>query len=148
MPIIDETVLDTIRRLSKEELLLRIAEGKESYRNGMYELFIEEAQRRHIEPGDTAIAETRDSYVKNPKSNLVIFGYVFSVLGGVIGIMTGIYILAGIKRDSDGNKIHRYDGEVRNHGKTMIALAFFMLLVGWPLIGWLIQMLIYFFAQR
>ncbi|MBN1697278.1 MAG: hypothetical protein JW881_07175 [Spirochaetales bacterium] len=138
------TIQDQIIGLSDSELLLRIAEGRESYREGVYELLSSEAKRRGMQYEAPALDEVKEGYIKNDRSNILIFGYAFSFLGGIIGIITGIYIQAAKMKDNDGKKVHVYNPEMRNHGKTMIALGFFMMLIGLPLLWWALQMIFYF----
>lgn len=59
-----------------------------------------------------------------PSNGLVIAGWVFSILGGWIGIVISCMILFG-----KNGSVYKYDPISRRTGRRMLAVAIFMTLV-------------------
>ena len=65
----------------------------------------------------------------------ILVGYIFSILGGFIGIIIAYLI---VFEKEHGQKIYRYDEESRIKGKIMLAVAIFMTLF-WMTLPLLLQ---------
>lgn len=66
-------------------------------------------------------------------------GYIFALLGGIIGIIIGYFLWTSKKTLPDGNKVYTYSSEDRTKGKT---LFFFATIV---MIGWIVVRVIFVF---
>lgn len=71
------------------------------------------------------------------KKSLIIVGYLFSLVGGFIGVFIATHLLYKFVTDSDGNAQYYYNNASRRHGSIM-AVFFF---------AWLaIYLFVYFFV--
>ena len=59
----------------------------------------------------------------------VIAGYIFSLAGGLIGMIIAILILNGKKTLPDGQIIHIFNERSRRHGKIILYLGSIILVV-------------------
>jgi hypothetical protein len=67
---------------------------------------------------------------QNPYPGLwIIAGYVFSVLGGLIGVFIGLMLIWDTKKLPGGTKIYAYDSKARRHGKMILVVALIMLIL-------------------
>lgn len=73
--------------------------------------------------------EMKDSYIKDsyakPTKGLVVCGWIFAVLGGLIGILIASYIAFG--KDAGGFK---YDLPSRKNAKAMLIVAITIMAIG------------------
>jgi hypothetical protein len=53
----------------------------------------------------------------------IIAGYLFSILGGGIGILIGYSLWTSKKTLPNGERIYSYEIEDRNHGKTILIIG-------------------------
>jgi hypothetical protein len=60
---------------------------------------------------------------------LIIVGYVFSFLGGLLGIVIGSAIMAAKKSLHDGSRIYFFNERARKHGKIILYLGCIILVV-------------------
>lgn len=67
---------------------------------------------------------------EKPQTEGVVAGYVFSLLGGVFGIIIGWYLNTHKKTLPNGERLYAYLESDRRHGKRIFILGIFMLLVG------------------
>lgn len=60
---------------------------------------------------------------------LLVFGWIFAVLGGLIGMLIGLSIWTGKAKNPDGAKVYRYAEGSRKQGMIMffIAAAWFVI---------------------
>ena len=65
---------------------------------------------------------------------LVILGYVFAVLGGFIGLVIGVYLWQGTKRE-DGKKVKKYDENTQRNGLFIFILALVMFVIWTRVLG-------------
>ena len=63
-------------------------------------------------------------------TGLLIAGWIFAILGGLIGIAIGSSICNGKVKLSDGTKVHRYDEASRGKGKVILVVAIAMFAIG------------------
>ena len=61
---------------------------------------------------------------------LLIAGWVFAILGGLIGIAIGGSVWNGTVKLSDGTKVPKYDEASRAKGKTITIVACIMFALG------------------
>ncbi|MFC2101912.1 DUF4339 domain-containing protein [Bacteroidota bacterium] len=64
---------------------------------------------------------------------LIIVGYIFAVLGGVIGLIIGVYLWQGTKK-VDGMKVKKYDENAQRNGLFIFIIAIVMFVVWTSLI--------------
>ena len=60
---------------------------------------------------------------------LLIAGWIFAFLGGLIGIVIGSIIWNGTVKLSDGTKVPKYDEASQAKGKTITIFAIVMLVL-------------------
>jgi hypothetical protein len=84
---------------------------------------------RGVEINHTSIKianNERFEELATPKKGLDIWialGYIFALLGGLLGLMIA-YSVIKVKRNlPDGSKIYEYDHSTRNHAKVIFALS-------------------------
>ncbi len=77
------------------------------------ETFLELEQRRQTE-----LAKPEEA----PRF-LILVGYIFAVLGGLLGLIIGFSLWDGKKTLSDGSKVFTYTIEQRKHGGTIIIIS-------------------------
>ena len=65
---------------------------------------------------------------KKPGTGLVVCGWVFSLLGGLIGIFIASLIAFG--KDKANPTEYRYDEDSRKSGRLMLTVAIIMTIVG------------------
>jgi hypothetical protein len=71
---------------------------------------------------------------KKAGTGLVVVGYIFAVLGGLIGLIIGAIVAFGKDKTSDGTKYNRYDERSRKQGKIIFFIAIGMI-VFWNIIA-------------
>ena len=59
----------------------------------------------------------------------IIAGYIFSILGGLIGIFIGLQLLWDTKKLPDGSKMYAYDPNVRSHGRFIFLIGLVVLIL-------------------
>jgi crotonobetainyl-CoA:carnitine CoA-transferase CaiB-like acyl-CoA transferase len=68
-------------------------------------------------------SETKSHYGKRAGTGLIVVGYIFAALGGLIGLVIGALLAFGKDRYSDGTKVPRYDAYSVKQGKIIFFLA-------------------------
>ena len=76
---------------------------------------------------------------KEAGKGLIIAGWIFSIVGGIIGLAIASSIAFGKVKDENGNKVPSYTEESRKKGKTMFIVACICTL-GWIIIRIVSQM--------
>lgn len=69
------------------------------------------------------------NYDKKVNKGLLIFGYIYIFLGGIIGIIVGFYLLFATVKLENGIKVREFDQESRKHGAFIIVVAIIFLLL-------------------
>jgi hypothetical protein len=59
----------------------------------------------------------------------IIVGYIFSIAGGLIGMIIAIIILNGKKTLAGGKTIHLFNERSRKHGKIILYLGSMVLVI-------------------
>jgi len=62
-------------------------------------------------------------------TGLIVAGWIFAVLGGLIGIAIGSSIAIGKVRTDSGEKIRRYDEASRKKGTPIMIVAIIMFIL-------------------
>ena len=52
----------------------------------------------------------------------IVAGYIFCVLGGLIGLVIGCIYVFSIQKTASGDKLYKYNESTRKHGKGMLIL--------------------------
>lgn len=66
-------------------------------------------------------------------------GYIFALLGGIIGIIIGYFLWTSKKTLPDGNKVYSYSSEDRARGKTLFFFATILM------IFWIVVRIVFVF---
>lgn len=53
----------------------------------------------------------------------LIVGYISALLGGLVGLLIGIFILTSKITLLDGNKLNKYDSVSINHGTALLIIS-------------------------
>lgn len=67
---------------------------------------------------------------KKAGTALIVAGYVFAVLGGLIGVAIGANLRNSKVAVGDGRKMPKYDASSRKHGLIISVIALSMIVVG------------------
>jgi len=128
-----ENIKSKVASMSDYQLKQNISEGKDSYQENVYQIYIDEAQKRNIEINEDTIEEIRTDNLTDAGLNIVKLGYGLGLLGGIGG-----YIVAGIillRKTKPERKLAYYPKEIRKHAKWIIVGTTFMIVIGWRLIA-------------
>jgi hypothetical protein len=135
-----QNFIESIKKLNDYELKKQISYGKDSFREGYYEYLLAESNNRNIEITNEVILDIKQDNNKSKDNNIIKIGYVFAILGGIIGIILGIYILVS-KTDNETIKEHKYNELTRKHGINILIIAIIMATFGWRIIIYIIQVI-------
>lgn len=58
-----------------------------------------------------------------PKKSLITYGYVFSLLGGAVGLFIGWHLAYSKTTLPDGSRMHTYTNKGRWHGRNMVMIS-------------------------
>ena len=61
---------------------------------------------------------------------MIIAGYFFAVLGGLIGLAIGASIRNSKVALASGEKVHKYDASSRTHGQTIMIISIVSMVIG------------------
>jgi hypothetical protein len=75
--------------------------------------------------GEVAEVNKNDASQKN----IIIAGYVFALLGGLVGVFIGQYLSGYRKTLPSGEVVFAHSDNVRKHGRYILTLGTIMLLV-------------------
>lgn len=62
-------------------------------------------------------------------TGLIVAGYVFALLGGLIGVALGCQLHLGKVTDPSGAKVLQYDAASRSHGMIIMCLSVLSMIV-------------------
>ncbi|HSQ42668.1 MAG TPA: hypothetical protein VLM37_10350 [Fibrobacteraceae bacterium] len=119
---------DYISKFSEEELL-EILHKPDEWNQTDVQLALKFLRERGHEIPDDQVKEwflqrLHDLERPEPPSTaLLLLGYGFSLLGGIIGCMIAVQLLLSRKRLPDGRKILIYSSSARLHGRIMLGLS-------------------------
>ncbi|MGD0165954.1 MAG: hypothetical protein ABSC51_01495 [Gaiellaceae bacterium] len=68
--------------------------------------------------------------MKRVNTWLLIVGWIFAVLGGLVGMGIGAYIAFARTTGLDGKPVYKYEEESRRHGVPMLIIAFVFFAIG------------------
>lgn len=66
---------------------------------------------------------------KKAGTGLYVVGWIFSLLGGLIGIAVGAHIGLGKVKLADGSKVFKYDKPSRTHGIVIMVVGIISLII-------------------
>ncbi len=58
-----------------------------------------------------------------PGGGMVIVGYVFAFLGGLIGLIIGSHLWRGKAKLASGEKVRKYDQSAQRHGRIIVIIS-------------------------
>ena len=80
-----------------------------------------------IEEPETVVTPTTE---KPASKNLLIAGWIFSVLGGLIGVIISSHIAFAKIKTPNGYFSYKYDLESRRKGRTMLIVCVSVMILG------------------
>lgn len=69
-----------------------------------------------------------DKRTRKASNALISFGYLFAILGGLIGVGIGVY-LSGTVKNEHGPRIARFDKKTQKHGRYILTIAIIVMLM-------------------
>ncbi len=81
---------------------------------------IEELKQKRLE----VLAEP-----KGGQKGWILVGYLFAILGGLFGVAIGYSLMSAKNTLPDGNKVHVYTEEIRNHGRKIFYVGLVLFVV-------------------
>lgn len=72
--------------------------------------------------------------MKKVSSAIFVLGYIFAVLGGLIGLIMGLSIVFGKEKAGNGIKVLRYDEASRKQAKILTAVSI-VFIIFWRTLG-------------
>lgn len=93
------------------------------------------SERGHIinELEMKALRDSRIQELAKPEekqTTWIVLGYIFSIAGGLIGIIIGYSLAASKKTLPNGDSIYAYGDGVRNHGRNIFLIGLAAFLIG------------------
>lgn len=136
-----EALKKNVVSVPDDRLRQYISEGKDAYVEGVYQIYVTEAERRAISISDESIEETKADYRDNQGQNLVKLGYALGFLGGIGGYIVAIVIW--VRKIQPEGKYSYYPKETKRHVPLIIAFTTIMVFIGWRLIGNVIRLVMH-----
>ena len=68
------------------------------------------------------------TYPQKAGVGLIVAGWIFAVLGGLIGVAIGAVLMGGKVKTDSGEKVRRYDEKSRKRGIPILIVAIIMTL--------------------
>lgn len=62
-------------------------------------------------------------YVPKPGGTWIIVGYIFAVMGGLIGVAIGAHLKGGKEKLPNGAKVKKFDEKSQQHGLIILIIA-------------------------
>jgi len=69
-------------------------------------------------------------YEKSAGAGWLIPGYLFAILGGLIGIFIGVHLMSGKITLPDGTKVKKFNQSSRTQGTIMLIIGI-IAIIGW-----------------
>ena len=116
--------------------LMEILEKADEWSTFDYELARKLLAERGVDISDNAIAsltEKRVEDLKKPESTQtywIVMGYVFAVIGGILGLFIGWHLAWHKKTLPNGEKVYGYNEPDRKHGRTIFYISIVGVIVG------------------
>ncbi|MCI1780094.1 MAG: hypothetical protein LKI53_09100 [Bacteroidales bacterium] len=121
-----ENIDSLIIKRKETDDLVKIFTVPDDYPKGWGDLAKKELEKRKFDISSlfATAANNKKMLISGKQGRYIILGYIFSFLGGVVGLCFGFnYVLA--KRSSvSGESYPKYNKNTRNHGKIMLILSF------------------------
>jgi len=73
-------------------------------------------------------------YEKPASQGWIVAGYIFGLLGGLIGIAIGAWLMTGKVKMTDGTKVFKFDESGRKQGKIILVIAV-IFLITWNILA-------------
>jgi len=64
----------------------------------------------------------------------LVAGYIFALLGGLIGIIIGVIMMSSKVKLPDGTTVKKYDDSTRKQGTIILVIAI-VAMIGWNVIS-------------
>jgi hypothetical protein len=68
--------------------------------------------------------------MKRASTLLIVVGWIFAVLGGLIGVGIGAYLAFAKTTGANGETTYKYDDGSRKHGIPMLVIALIFFSIG------------------
>jgi hypothetical protein len=117
----DAALWATIKQKSDEELL-EIFTQMDEYTEQKRELVLKEIKNRNLytEQLQKKMEHYQSELYKGIEGSHIVAGYVFCVLGGIIGLAIALQYLNATIKTADGELIYKYNESTRQAGKGML----------------------------
>lgn len=92
----------------------------------------QEVTKEEVEQWMEERVEFLNQPIKGRKGSLVL-GYIFSFMGGLLGVLIGWYHWKGSKKAADGSREAMFDADTRKQGKQIFWLGIAAIVL-WPVI--------------
>ncbi len=129
--MVNDDVIKLASEMDNGTLERVISTNPADFKEGVYDIYLNEYKSRNLDKKDFNIEEKiediKQKNMNSYKANIVSFGYVFSILGGLIGIIIAIYLLV---KTEDSTEVKKRNIK---HGITMLVIAIFMMTIGWKI---------------
>lgn len=119
---------DYISAFSNDELL-EILKQPDEWNKVDYQLALKFMRERGHAIDDAQLSQwmkERIAQLEKPdiaSAPMMIAGYLFAVVGGIIGLLIGMQLVFFRKRLPDGRKVQTYSEKDRNQGRIMMAIS-------------------------
>jgi len=60
---------------------------------------------------------------------MLIVGYIFAILGGLIGLVIGVLLWRGQTKNPDGTKVPKYDAPSRKQGMIIAIISILSMII-------------------
>ncbi|NHN26843.1 hypothetical protein FIA58_014250 [Flavobacterium jejuense] len=111
--------------------LIEIIHKKDEWNELDYLLAISLLENRGIEITEEAIEKAKNkrvSQLRKPEKSdsfWIVIGYVFAMLGGLLGFIIGYVLLTQKKTLPNGERVFEYTASDRKHGKNILYVGTF-----------------------
>ena len=128
----NDELLEIIKSKSNEQLIEDILLGKETYKNGVYDLYFEEASKRGLNINENQIKQLLEhkiiQNIERESSYLVIIGILLTVFWGAFAFIPGLELLS-----KDKNKEYKFKGKYKKIAIFFCiwSVIFILLLILW-----------------
>ncbi len=119
-----EVAQNILVKKKTDEELIEIYTNPDDNENELVNLAEMEIENRNlpIHSINEEKAENEKSFKEGKQGDWITAGYVFSVLGGFIGLAIGCQYVFSTNKNVNGERFYKYNESTRKHGKRMLML--------------------------